>query len=170
MGKEKRIRAVLNWAIDNNYEAGEKLVKHIFELVRGGGGFRKESPNYIGIHAVENMTEVLKGLSVSLDEDGILVPVIIENLTIVEQQQALKIYIQRAQKGVEDAALLVGTSKDLLEAVSTYILQINWGSSPSVMNFPTLLGQAFTALGLATTNEPKVPSEPIKKRMERAFL
>ena len=39
---------------------------------------------------------------------------------------------------------------------------------PSTSNFPTLLGQAFTALGLATPTDPVVAGEPIQKRMERA--
>ncbi len=169
VGKAKRVRAVLNWSMENNYEAGERLAKRILELVRGVGGFRKESPNYIGIYAVEDIKGVLKTVGVSLGEDGTIVPVIIDNLPIVEQKYALKVYIQRAKRGAEDAALLVGTSKDLLEAVSAYILQVRWGSNPSIMNFPTLLGQAFTALGLATTNDPIVSGEAVQKRMERAF-
>ena len=169
VGKAKRVKTVLDWAMDNNYEAGEKLVKRIIESVRGVGGFRKENPNYIGAHVVENIRGVLKTVGVALGEDGIITPVIIDNLSMVEQQQALKVYIQRAKRGAEDAALLVGTSKDLLEAVAAHILQVKWGSSPSIMGFPTLLGQAFTALGLATTSTPKTQGEQVQKRVERAF-
>ena len=63
----------------------------------------------------------------------------------------------------------MGTSKDLLEAVSVYVLQLKWGSTPSIMNFPTLLGQAFTVLNLDTTSSPKIPGEAVQRRMERAF-
>jgi hypothetical protein len=47
VGKAKRIRAVLNWAIENNYNAGEKLVTYLLDLLRGVGGFRCTSPNYV---------------------------------------------------------------------------------------------------------------------------
>lgn len=43
-----------------------------------------------------------------------------------------------------------------------------WGSYPSTSNFPTLLGQAFSALGLATPGDAVVSGEPAHKRMERA--
>lgn len=169
VGKAKRVRAVLNWSLENNYEAGEKLVKNIIELVRGVGGFREESPNFVGVHTIDNIKAVLKSVGIVMGDDGLVAPAIIDNLSLVEQQQALKVYVQRAKRGVEDAALLVGTSKDLLEAVSAYVLQIKWGSNPSIMNFPTLLGQAFTALGLATSNDQKIAGEAVQKRMERAF-
>jgi hypothetical protein len=58
-------------------------------------------------------------------------------------------YIRRAKRGSTDAALLIGTGKDLLEAVSVHILQQRYGYS-FTSNFPTLLGQVFVALGLAT--------------------
>ena len=111
----------------------------------------------------------MKSLGVILGSDGIIAPVLFDTLPMVEQQQALNVYVERAKRGVEDAALLVGTIKDLLEAVSVYVLQLKWGSTPSIMNFPTLLGQAFTALDLATTSSPKIPGEAVQRRMERAF-
>ena len=35
---------------------------------------------------------------------------------------ALSSYVERARKGGEDAALLTGTAKDLLEATAAYVL------------------------------------------------
>ena len=169
VGKAKRIRSVLNWAIDNDYEKGEKLVKQIIELVRANGGFKTDSPNYVGESVVGNCKDVLKSLGIILGPDGIVTPMLFDTLPMVEQEKALKVYVERTKRGVEDAALLVGTGKDLLEAVSAYVLQEKWGSTPSFMNFPTLLGQAFTALDLATTSSPKLAGETVQKRMERAF-
>ena len=169
VGKAKRIRSVLNWAIDNDYEKGEKLVKQIIELIRANGGFKTDSPNYVGESVVGNCKDVLKSLGIILGPDGIVTPMLFDTLPMVEQEKALKVYVERAKRGVEDAALLVGTGKDLLEAVCAYVLQEKWGSTPSFMNFPTLLGQAFTALDLATTSSPKLAGETVQKRMERAF-
>jgi hypothetical protein len=44
-----------------------------------------------------------------------------------------------------------------------------WGSYSSHSNFPTLLGQAFVALGLATPQEAPRPGEAPQKRLERAM-
>jgi len=81
----------------------------------------------------------------------------------------LKCYIQRAKRGSADAALVVGTGKDLLEAVAAHIFQQKHGNYPPTANFPTLLGQVFIALGLATPQHPVEPGEPASKRIERAI-
>lgn len=51
-----------------------------------------------------------------------------DNLSEIEKEEALMNYAKRAKKSYEDAALLVGTSKDLLEAVVAHILIKLWGS------------------------------------------
>ena len=45
-GKEKRVRAVLSWAIDNDLDKGRRLVASLVSMSKGCGGFRPESPNY----------------------------------------------------------------------------------------------------------------------------
>jgi hypothetical protein len=81
--------------------------------------------------------------------------------------KALEIYIDRAKKGIEDAALIVGTSKDLIEAVAAHVLTELYGQYPTTANFPTLLGQAFTALGLATPVDKEKSEEHPRRNMER---
>lgn len=77
-------------------------------------------------------------------------------------------YIRRAKRGATDAALLVGTGKDLLEAVCGHIMQERVGYVPTT-NFPTLLGQLFVEVGLATPENKPVPGEPAIRRVERAM-
>src|SRR5438309_296042 len=48
VGKAKRIRGVLQWAIENDIEKGERLVYLLVALARGVGGFREGSSNYVG--------------------------------------------------------------------------------------------------------------------------
>jgi hypothetical protein len=48
------------------------------------------------------------------------------------------------------------------------VLVEKWGNYPSHSNFPTLLGQAFTALDFATPMNPAQKDEAAKKRVERA--
>lgn len=169
VGKAKRIRTVLNWAIENDYNAGEKLITHLLALLRAVGGFRRDSPNYVGAEAIANAIEVFKTEGITLGSDGIATPIVIDNLPLIEQKKALSSYIQRAQKRATDGALLVGTGKDLLEAVSAYVIQIKIGTYPTTANFPTLLGQAFTMLGLATSSNPSVPGEPVQMELERTL-
>jgi len=66
--------------------------------------------------------------------------------------------------------LVTGTDKDLLEATAAHVLQEVWGRYSTSDNFPTLLGQAFAALGLCTSQEPPKPKEPHQRRMERALF
>lgn len=92
-------------------------------MVRANGGFKTDSPNYVGESVVGNCKDVLKSLGIILGPDGIVTPMLFDTLPMVEQEKALKVYVERAKRGVEDAALLVGTGKDLLEAVSEYVFK-----------------------------------------------
>lgn len=83
--------------------------------------------------------------------------------------KALKLYVIRAKKGIEDAALMVGTSKDLMEAVAAHVLHELWGHYPTTVDFPTLLGQVFTALDMATPQKQKEEGEHPRFRIERAM-
>lgn len=163
VGKAKRVRYVLNWALEFNLDSGEKLLVALLNLVRGVGGFRKESSNYVGEEKIINLQQVLKNSGYHLDDTGNIGHLILDNLTELEMEEALWNYIRRAKKGQEDAALLTGTSKDLLEAVAAHVLVKSWGTYPQTANFPTLLGQAFVALGLKTSLEDISQATPVKK-------
>jgi hypothetical protein len=168
VGKSKRVRAVLYWSIENNLKAGERLVYLLLSLVKSVGGFRKESSNYVGNMSINNLSLLLKKEGFILSEDGSISSIILEDLDGIEKIEVLSSYAQRAIRGVEDAALLTGMSKDLMEAVSAFIVKEKWGNYPHQANFPTLLGQAFTALELATIDTPQ-PNEPAQKKVERAI-
>ncbi|MDH2917361.1 MAG: abortive infection family protein, partial [Gallionella sp.] len=83
---------------------------------------------------------------------------------------ALESYIRRAKRGAEDAALLAGTSKDLLEATAAHILVERNGSYPQGVNFEGLLGMTFVAIDLATPHHPIQPGEPPQCKAERAMF
>jgi hypothetical protein len=148
VGKTKRVRAVLNWAMENDLENGEKFVAAFMALLKASGGFRETSRNYVGKEAIINAQLAFKSEGYVLGSDGDLRAIVLDNLNDIEKEEALRAYITRAKKGVEDAALLAGTGKDLLEAVCGFILTKLWGNYPHTSNFPTLLGQTFTALNL----------------------
>lgn len=170
VGKAKRVRAVLNYALENDPSAGEALINSLVAFLRSCGGFRLGSPNYVGAEAVTNAVEVFRAEGFALTLDGELRALVLENLSGAALSDALAAYVRRAKRGAEDAALLTGTGKDLLEATAAHILVQRNGSYPERANFEGLLGMAFVAMGLATPAHPAEAGEPPQKKAERAMF
>ncbi len=170
VGKAKRIRAILSWAIDNNADAGSKLIEQLLSKLRASGGFRKQSNNYVGDEAITNAIAAFSTEGYELSKDGDIRPKVLESLKGKALTEALLSYARRAQKGAHDAALLSGTGKDLLEATAAHIIQTKYGSYPSNANFQGLLGQAFIALSLAVPEQTPLPGEAPTKAMERSMF
>jgi hypothetical protein len=147
VGKQKRVRSVLNWAHDNDPVAGSAMAASLVSMIRGCGGFRVGSSNYCGEEAITTCVASFSGEAVELTSDGVLRPRSLAGLAGKDLTSALHSYVQRAQRGYEDSVLVVGTDKDLLEAVASHVLNERYGGH-SQANFPTLLGQAFHAVGL----------------------
>lgn len=169
VGKAKRVRAVLSWAIENHYEGGRGFVEQLTSMVRSCGGFRTDSPNYVGQEAITNLRDAFASEGFLLSSDGELRALVLDTLSGMELTKALEGYVRRAQRGAEDAALLAGTSKDLVEATAAHVLREVWNTVNPPHNFPTLLGQAFVAIGLKTAEEKPVNGEPAQHRLQRAL-
>lgn len=171
VGKRKRVLAALRWAQEHQPGAGERAVRALVDLVRGVGGFRKESANFVGNEAVLNATAAFASEGYVLASDGDLRPVILESLGGAALTEALNAYVRRAKLGVEDAALGIGTGKDLLEATAKHVIQERYGAAPGDnTNFPSLLGQAFVAVGLSTPQHQRVAGEPPQSDVDRALF
>jgi hypothetical protein len=170
VGKAKRLRAALSWSLDHDPNSGARLIADLIAHVRGVGGFRIGSPNYVGDQPILDAIQALKSEGFELSLDGELRPLLLDNLSGAELTIALKAYVRRARRGAEDAALVTGTSKDLMEATAAHILMSRYGAYSDQSNFPTLLGQAFIALGLATPQDQKRNDEPPHSRLERAMF
>lgn len=168
VGKSKRVRGTLSWALTNDLAAGETLVANLVSLVQGYGGFRVGSTNYCGHEAIENLRAAFAGQGWDLGADGSLQPKVLDSLSGKILTDALRAYADRARRGALDSPLLTGTAKDLLEATAAHVLVVKWGSYSSSSNFPTLLGQAFTALAFATPLDPVAAGESANKRVERS--
>lgn len=145
-------------------------MQSMIAIVRGHGGFRESSPNFVGKHAIASAAAAFATEGYELTNDGELRPRLLDNLSGVGLAEALEGYVRRAKIGSSDAALVTGTGKDLLEAVAAHILQQKFGSHSQTSNFPTLLGQAFIALGLATSADPVSAGEPPNRVIERAMF
>lgn len=169
-GKAKRVKSVLSWAIEYAPEPGARFLSALISEIRGYGGFTHTSPNFVGKDAYANLAAILDSEGYELSCDGVLRPKLFDNLTGALPIDALNAYVRRAKRGTDDAALVTSTGKDLLEAAAAYVLQRRYGTYNTTDNFPTLLGQAFDALGLATSYHPVVAGEPPEKRIERSLF
>jgi hypothetical protein len=169
VGKAKRVRAVLSWAIENAPDKAETFVALFVAMIRGKGGFRSGSPNYVGDEVVVDLRDAFDSEGFVLSDSGELLSKTLDGLSGVMMTQALESYVRRAQRGSEDAALLVGTGKDLLEAAAAHVITQKYGQYSQQSDFRTLLGQAFTALNLATPQNPPQAGESPHRRVERAL-
>jgi hypothetical protein len=169
VGKAKRVRSTLSWALENAPNESEILVASLIAFIRTNGGFRETSPNFVGKEAIINAIEAFRTEGYSLSTDGELLPISIDTLSGLQLTEALEAYVRRARRGNEDAALLVGTGKDLLEATAAHVLTERYGNYSQSANFPTLLGQAFTSLGLATPADPPQEKDSPQQRLHRAL-
>lgn len=167
VGKAKRVRAVLSWAVGSNSGAGRVCVSQLLSFLKAHGGFRSDSPNYIGAPAIQALQDAFSAEGFSLASDGELSAKVLDSLAGAELSAALAAYVRRAQLGAEDAALLTGTSKDLLEATAAHVLREVYNNDNPPHNFPTLLGQAFAGLGLKTTADKELPSDTPQQRLQR---
>lgn len=170
MGKQRELQQSCHGAIDNNPNAGSKLIEQLLSKVRASGGFREQSANFVGSEAILNAISTFDADGYELSKDGDIRPKVLESLKGRELTLALQTYARRAQKGAQDAALLSGTGKDLLEATAAHILQTKLGLYSSGANFEGLLGQTYMALGLTVPEQAAQPSKSPTKALERAMF
>lgn len=171
VGKAKRVRVILTHALSEDEAAGAKLVESLIAKVRSCGGFRESSPNHVGKEAIENLAAAFDVEGFSLSPEGVVGPKVLGELKGAEMTAALRAYAMRAQRGAEDAALVAGAGKDLMEATAAHVLQTINGHYPATgANFQMLLGMAFVALGMAVPELPAQPGESPVRALERALF
>jgi hypothetical protein len=110
------------------------------------------SDSYAGDDVIRAAREAFRSAGFDLDPEGNLRPAVLEGLDGAEMTDALRAYVRRARLGTSDAALVVGTGKDLLEATARHVLIEKTGSYPQGSHFPTTLYQAFERLGLCAAS------------------
>lgn len=167
VGKMRRLREVLSWAIDNDPPAGERLIVAVVGAVRSYGAFRPEAEGYAGADQIEAARSAFKAQGYELDPAGELHPAVLDNLAGAELTSALQNYVRRAQRGSTDEALLVGTDKDLMEAIARHVLVLHIGTYPTHGRFDATLWQAYEAAGLATPDMKAL--ESLDSNPERAI-
>ncbi len=170
VGKAKQVRAVLYEAMTADPTAASMFAMSLLGKIRACGGFRAGASNFVGTEAIANAKSACDSLGFLLTDDGTLAPKVLTALRGPELTDALSGYARRAQLGVEDAALVAGTGKDLLEATAAHVLVTIRGSYPERANFQSLLGMAFVALDLAVPEGPVDQGESPVRAMERGLF
>jgi hypothetical protein len=148
IGRMKRVRAVLGTALDRDREAGGRLVQSIVLAVRAHSGFQRGSDSYVGDDLLAEAQRAFADIGYELSPDGAIHPRRLEELEGAELTDALLAYVRRAE-GADDDALVVGTDKDLLEAVARHALVETTGGYATQGNFPATMYQAFERLELS---------------------
>lgn len=170
VGKAKRVRAILHAAMTNQEEAGSRLAHALLSKIRACGGFRPDSAHYAGAEAIANVKAAFATEGFLLTVDGTVETTVLSSLKGVALTQALTRYAARAQRGSQDAALLAGTGKDLMEATAAHVMMSTRGAYLVHANFRALLGTAFIELGLAVPEQPPSHGESAAKPLERALF
>jgi hypothetical protein len=111
----KRVREVLSVAIDTDAPAAEHLVLGIIGSVKARGGFRSTSENFAGEDVIQAARDAFRAQGYDLGPSGDLRSLLLDDLSGVAATEALARYVRRAHAGSSDAALVLGTGKDLLE-------------------------------------------------------
>ena len=172
VGKVKRIREVLGYALDREPKSGEKLVGLLVDGIRAHGGFRPSATAFIGEDLVSNLRQAFRQLGFDLDAEGYLRPSLLENLDGAQLTEALWTYVRRARTGAADPELVIGTAKNLEEATARHVLKEISGSYPTTgpqSSFPMILSKAFVHLGL-NPSSAQLSREPYQALQEAIFL
>ena len=155
IGKMKRVRRVLLHAVSSAPEAGGRLVVQLVDTVRASGAFVPEASEYVGDEVMGAARRGFAALGYEFDAEGHLRPALLENLDGAELTEALWTYVRRARSGASDQPQVVGTAKDLAEAVARHVLVESGGEYAPGMGFPGTLYHAYLQLGMAAP-DPKL--------------
>ncbi|MCA2243358.1 MULTISPECIES: abortive infection family protein [Mycobacteriaceae] len=173
LGKVKRVRRIFRYATDHHPAAGLALAQEIVSLLRADGAFTPTMPGYAGQEKISRLAAPFRRLGLTLGKSGDLLPTVIDNLAGTELTDTLLGYVRRINLNPDDAALQIGTGKELDEATARHVLVERTGSYPQGGNkgsFPVTLANAFTALGLAVGPDVKLDDDPHRAVQQCLFL
>lgn len=161
IGKTKRIRRILVHATDHDPGAGLGFALQVTALLRADGAFTPGLETYAGTTKIAALSRALASLGYDLDPGGAVRETVIDNLHGSDLTDALQSYVRRMNLNPDDAALQIGTGKELDEAAARNVLEERMGTYPvggRKGSFPVTLASAFTVLGFAVP--PKVTLDP----------
>jgi hypothetical protein len=148
VGKKRRLRVILTRSCVEDTHAGDQLVRALLEALRSHGSFVPDSRDFPGANKLHALQEAFRVAGYQLESDGQLLPLTFDALEGARLTEALEAYVRRALRGGDDDELVVGTSKDLIEAVARHVLVEKTGAYPATGSFEATIWQAYDRLGL----------------------
>jgi hypothetical protein len=150
VGKAERVTTVICGTISYREPASAAwaYVDGLISLVRASDGFNENSPNCPGTSVVEELRHVFGSMGYELTDQGHLRVTRFEGFEdSAAISSALHAYVRRARTGAADLPLVIGSTKELMEATAKHVLHERAQLTNS-HSFPVVLGAAFQALGL----------------------
>ena len=173
VGKTKRVRELMAFATDHDSSGGIRLARHLVDLLRADGAFERDLPGFAGEEKAALLRTAFKRLGFTLDNEGGLLPTVIDNLTGSELTDALRAYVNRVNLNPDDVSLLVGTGKELDEAAARHVLLERLGEYPiggHAGSFPATLARAFSSIGLEVAPDLTGQLDPDPRRQVHQCL
>lgn len=118
--KETRVRTVIAYAGRRPSKARDLMDGLVAEM-HATGCFTDGSPSHDGAR-VANLRRALGRVGWQLSDDGVLVPTGVIDIA-TGGRAALDDQVARLRRATDDPALLIGTAKDLLEAIAKFVLE-----------------------------------------------
>lgn len=159
VGKGRRVRSVVSAVAQGGSGDAPRLVEGLLARLRAFGAFDANSEHYGGDDLVEDAIRAFRGHGWSLDRSGRLAPMVIGDLPFSQQRPALNLLIERAQRAADDAPLLLGTAKELLESTSRYVLELTGIQARDNADFDELVYLARDRLSLLPQQAPPGSTE-----------
>ncbi|MPZ47725.1 MAG: hypothetical protein GEU75_00135 [Dehalococcoidia bacterium] len=164
IGKERRVRAVLETS-QHPSERSRQCVLQLLASLRSAGSFESSSSSYAGAESVGSAKRAFKNAGWALDDDGRLGPLVLAEIETAERRPAIELQIDRMRNGSSDAALLIGTAKELLESTARYVLEELGQEIRDNIDFDSLLYLARDRLDI----HPARYKDPSEKTLQQIF-
>lgn len=153
--KEMRVRAVL-MAARRRPQRARELVEGLLVRLRVHGAFDREHPSY-DAGAVRTAQRAFERAGWILNKEGVLSPAGAIDVS-TGGRKALDEQVDRLRRAAEDPGQLLGSAKDLLEAVAKFVLEEVGAGAPANASFNHLWYLARERLGILPQQvDPTVP-------------
>lgn len=149
VGKMKRIRDGLPPAFRSDPNGATNFVKDLIASLKATDCFNPSSDHYAGAATIRAAQTAMEAIGFNLDPTGKLYPQLLAGLEGAELSDALQAYVRRIQRGTDDAALTIGSAKDLVEAVARHKIVEVTGGYDGREGFPATVFRVCTAAGVA---------------------
>lgn len=149
VSKARRVRAVLSGLARTGSAAdAHTTLEALLARMRVTACFDPKADSFVGEACLRIVHDALHTQGWDLDRQGTLRPLVLADLNHAQRRPVIDAEIDRLRRASDDAPLLLGTAKELLETTSRYVLEEIGQPARDSANFDELLHLARNRLGL----------------------